>query len=68
MTANVSEVYDPKDSSGAYPAFSHTGTVNPVIRGRKVIVPLHFWFTKENLKAPKKSALEPRFGVFRRCF
>ena len=44
MIANVSEVYDPKDSSDAYPPFSHTGAVNPVIRGRKVIVPLHFWF------------------------
>lgn len=45
MIGNTSDMFNPLNSSDAYPVFSDTGTLRPVIRGRKVIVPLPFWFT-----------------------
>ena len=45
MIGNTSDMFNPLNSSDSYPAFSDTDNLRPVIRERKVIVPLPFWFT-----------------------
>lgn len=45
MIGNTADIYNPTNSAGNYPSFSDTGTLRPVIRERKIIVPLPFWFT-----------------------
>ena len=45
MIGNTSDMFNPLNSSDSYPAFSDTDSLRPVIREKKVIVPLPFWFT-----------------------
>jgi len=57
MAGNVPELYDPQNSYGRMYQYPHAIKVNstnfanvavePSIRGRQIIVPLHFWFCED---------------------